>query len=46
MSATVTDIAEARALKEFTKRLIEAANKANALRFARWQAIANKGDTQ
>jgi hypothetical protein len=43
MIATVTDIAEARALREFTKRLIEAANKANAERFRRWEAIANKG---
>lgn len=42
MIATVTDIAEAQALKEFTKRLIEAANKANTLRFTRWEAIANK----
>lgn len=38
----VTDIAEARKLKEFIKGLIEAANKANSLRFARWEAIANR----
>jgi len=42
----VVNIAEARERKEFIKRLIVAANKANALRFSRWQAIANRSKRQ
>jgi hypothetical protein len=42
----IASIAEARERKEFIKRLIEAANKANALRFSRWQAIANRSKRQ
>lgn len=38
----VADIAEARAKREANKALIEAAYKANALRFAQWEAIANR----
>lgn len=42
MSATVTDIAIARAQREFIQRLIVAAKAADAARWAKWQAIAEK----
>lgn len=39
---SVSDIAVARTKREFIKSLIVAANKANTLRFARWEEIANR----
>lgn len=40
--SNVADIAIARAQREFIKRLIDAANRVNALRFARWNEIVNR----